>query len=194
MFKFFSKSKKNPDLKNNFLLADSLKKFFTHKKLSENFLEDLEDLLIASDIGAQASAQIIDNFAKTKFQKNIDLETVKKFLAKEIEEILLPCQAKLEINEKNLPQIFIFIGVNGAGKTTTIGKICANLQAQNKKILISACDTFRAGATAQLEIWAKRNNCEIMLPLKEGEEPASVAYRSLEYAKKNNFLCKNSGT
>ncbi len=187
MFKFFSKSKKNQNLNNNFSLADSLKKFFTHKKLSANFLEDLEDLLIISDIGAEASAQIINNFSQTKFVKDVDLETIKKFLAKEIEEILKPCETKLEFDENNLPKVIIFNGVNGAGKTTTIGKICANLRSQNKKILISACDTFRAGATAQLEIWAKRNNCEIILPLKEAEEPASVAYRSLEYAQKNHF-------
>ena len=86
-----------------------------------------------------------------------------------------------------MPQVLIVNGVNGAGKTTTIGKIAQNLKNQNKKVLISACDTFRAGATAQLEVWANRVGCEIILPLKEGEDSASVAYRSLDYATKNNF-------
>ncbi len=187
MFKIFSRNKNKQNPISSFGLGNALKQFFTHKKLGENFIEELEDLLITSDIGAEASAQIIGNFQKQKFVKDIDLESVKKFLAKEIEDILLPCEGKLEFDENIHPQILIFNGVNGVGKTTTIGKICANLCAQNKKVLIGACDTFRAGATNQLEVWAKRNNCEIILPLKEGEEPASVAFRAADYAQKNNF-------
>ena len=187
MFKIFSKSKKTQNSTPSFSFGNALKQFFTHKKLDTNFIDELEELLIISDIGVEATSQIIENFQQQKFTKDIDFETVKKFLAKEIENILQPCEAKLELDETHLPQVLIFNGVNGVGKTTTIGKICANLCQQNKKVLIGACDTFRAGATSQLEVWAKRNNCEIILPLKEAEDPASVAYRALDYAKKNNF-------
>jgi fused signal recognition particle receptor len=187
MFKIFSKSKKTQDPNFTFGIGKALKQFFTHKKLKTNFIEELEELLIINDIGVEASAQIINNFQQQKFVNDIDLETVKKFLAYEIQNILQPCEAKLELDETHRPQVLIFNGVNGVGKTTTIGKICANLCEQNKKVLIGACDTFRAGATNQLEIWAKRNNCEIILPLKDGEDPASVAYRALDYAKKNSF-------
>ncbi len=187
MFKFFSKSKKTQDPNFTFGIGNALKQFFTHKKLKTNFIEELEELLIINDIGVEASAKIINNFQQQKFVNDIDLETVKKFLAYEIQNILQPCEAKLELDETHRPQVLIFNGVNGVGKTTTIGKICANLCGQNKKVLIGACDTFRAGATNQLEIWAKRNNCEIILPLKDGEDPASVAYRALDYAKKNSF-------
>lgn len=185
MFKIFSKSNTKTTITSK--LADALKQIFSQSKISANFLEELEDLLILNDIGSEASSQIIKNFQQKKFDKNIDLETLKKFLCDEIKEIVKPCEAKLELDEKNLPQVLIFNGVNGVGKTTTIGKITANLQNQGKKVLIGACDTFRAGATDQLEIWAKRNNCQIILPNKEGEDPASVAYRALDYAQKNNF-------
>jgi fused signal recognition particle receptor len=112
---------------------------------------------------------------------------IKEFLVNEIEKILKPCEGKIDLDSDKKPQVIIFNGVNGAGKTTTIGKIAHNLKNQNKKVLISACDTFRAGASSQLEIWAKRADCEIILPLKEGEDPASVAYRALDYAIKNDF-------
>ena len=108
-------------------------------------------------------------------------------MVNEIEKILKPCEGKIDLDSDKKPQVIIFNGVNGAGKTTTIGKIASNLKSQNKKVLISACDTFRAGASSQLEIWAKRANCEIILPLKEGEDPASVAYRAFDYAIKNGF-------
>lgn len=185
MFKIFSKSDTKTSITSK--LADALKQIFTQSKISANFLEELEDLLILNDLGSEASSQIIKNFQQKKFDKNIDLETLKKFLCDEIKEIVKPCQARLELDENNLPQVLIFNGVNGVGKTTSIGKITANLQNQGKKVLIGACDTFRAGATDQLEVWAKRNDCQIILPNKAGEDPASVAYRALDFAQKNNF-------
>lgn len=185
MFKIFSKTTEKQSIGSR--LGNSLKQFFLQQKLPDNFIEELEDILILSDIGSEASSQIIKNFQQKKFDKNIDFETVKKFLASEIEAILKPCQSSISFDELHSPKVIIFNGVNGVGKTTTIGKITANLKKQGKKVLIGACDTFRAGATHQLEIWAKRNDCQIILPLKEAEDPASVAYRALDFAKKNNF-------
>jgi fused signal recognition particle receptor len=107
MFKIFSKSKKTADAAKSFGLGNALKQFFTHKKLDVNFIDELEELLIISDIGIEATSQIIENFKQQKFVKDIDLETVKKFLAKEIENILQPFEAKLELNENHLPQVLI---------------------------------------------------------------------------------------
>jgi fused signal recognition particle receptor len=187
-FNLFSKSKIGDQLKNSSQkLSQTITQIFTHKKLDSLTLEEFEEVLITNDLGSDFAKEIINNLSQKKFEKNIDEKFIKEFLANEIEKILKPCEAKIELDSAKKPQVIIFNGVNGAGKTTTIGKIAFNLKNQNKKVLISACDTFRAGASSQLEIWAKRAECEIILPLKEGEDPASVAYRALDYAIKNNF-------
>ncbi|MBP7710084.1 MAG: signal recognition particle-docking protein FtsY [Rickettsiales bacterium] len=187
-FKIFSKSKITDQLKNSSSkISTAISQIFTHKKLDAQTLEELEETLIASDMGSEVAAKIIANLKAQKFEKNIDEFEIKNFLKSQIEEILKPCQKSLALDELQKPQVIIFNGVNGAGKTTTIGKVAQNLKNQNKKILIAACDTFRAAASQQLEVWAKRVGCEIILPQKEGEDPAAIAYRALEFARKNNF-------
>ena len=187
-FNLFSKSKISDQLKiSSQKLSQAITQIFTHKKLDSLTLEEFEEILITSDLGSDFAREIINNLRQKKFEKNIDEKFIKEFLAEEIEKILKPCEGKIDLDSDKKPQVIIFNGVNGAGKTTTIGKIAYNLKNQNKKVLISACDTFRAGASSQLEVWAKRADCEIILPLKEGEDPASVAYRAFDYAIKNNF-------
>lgn len=188
MFNLFSKGKIDDGLnKSSSKLSSSLVQIFTHKKLDDEVLENLEEALISSDIGVETSFKIIEDLRKKKFSKNIDENEIRQFLAEEIEKILNKNHKKLDFSDNKKPQVIVFNGVNGAGKTTTIGKIAANLKNQNKKVLIAACDTFRAGATKQLEIWAQKSDCEIITANKEGEDPASVAYRALEYGKKNAF-------
>lgn len=184
VFGFFSKSKLSG---NSSKIAAAISQIFTHKKLDAETLEELEETLILSDIGSEVASSIIAKLKAQKFEKNIDENTVKNFLSAEIEKILKPVERALKLDETRKPQVIIFNGVNGAGKTTTIGKIASNLKSQNKKILIAACDTFRAAASAQLEVWAKRVGCEIILPQKDGEDPAAVAYRALDFARKNDF-------
>jgi fused signal recognition particle receptor len=184
MFSFFSKSKISGTTSK---IATAISQIFTHKKLDDETLEELEEALIINDVGSEATKEIITNLKKNHFEKNISDSEIKEFLSGEILKILRPCQKTLQIKSDKKPQVIIFNGVNGAGKTTTIGKIAANLKKQNQKILIAACDTFRAAATQQLEVWAKRVDCEIILPQKENEDPASVAFRALDYAKKNGF-------
>lgn len=188
IFKIFSRSKIKDELKpSSNKITSAITQIFTHKKLDETTLEELEETLILSDLGTTASLNIITNLKKYKFAKNISDEEIKEFLQNEIIKILEPCQKALEIKESSKPQVLIFNGVNGAGKTTTIGKIAQNLKNQNKKILIAACDTFRAAAGAQLQVWAQRVGCEIMLPTKEGEDSAALAYRALSKASAENF-------
>jgi fused signal recognition particle receptor len=192
LFGLFSKSKISDQLKGSSdKISSAIAKIFTHKKLDAEMLEELEDTLVLSDIGAEVSADIIAHLRGKKFEKNIDEIEVKKFLVGEIEKILKPCETtrenKLKLDESSKPQVIIFNGVNGAGKTTTIGKIAANLKNQNKKVLIAACDTFRAAASEQIAVWAKRVGCEIIQAQKTGEDPAAVAHRAFDFARKNNF-------
>lgn len=187
-FKIFSKAKISNQLKNSSSkISTSITQIFTHRKLDAETLEELEEMLILSDMGSEVAAIIIANLKSRKFEKNIDGDEVKNFLKQEIENILKPCQRVLALDESKKSQVIIFNGVNGAGKTTTIGKVAQNLKNQNKKVLIAACDTFRAAASQQLEIWAKRVNCEIVMPQKEGEDPAAIAYRALDLARRDNF-------
>ena len=188
IFKIFSRSKIEDKLKpSSNKISTAITQIFTHKKLDESTLEELEETLILSDMGTEVALRIVNNLRSKKFAKTISDEEIKDFLKNEILQILKPCEKTLNIQESDKPQVLIFNGVNGAGKTTTIGKIAENLKNQNKKILIASCDTFRAAASAQLEVWAKRVGCDIVLPIKEGEDAAAVAYRALEKATKDNF-------
>ncbi len=184
----FSKSKITDQLKQSSAkISSSLKQIFTHRKIDDNVLDELEEALISADIGPSVSKNIIQQFREKKFEKNISEDEIKKFLAQEIAAILKFCEKKLNLDDATKPNVVIFNGINGVGKTTTIGKVAHNLTKQGKKVLIAACDTFRAAACEQLQIWATRNNCEIISALKDGEDPAAVAFRAYDFAKKNNF-------
>lgn len=187
-FNFFSKSKINNQLENSASkISTAIKQIFTHKKIDDETLAKLEESLILSDMGVEVSKKIIDETRAKKFDKNITEDEIKKFIAEEIYKILATSQKNLQLDDAIKPRVIIFNGVNGAGKTTTIGKIANNLTNDNKKVLIAACDTFRAGADMQLDVWAKRSGCEIVSALKDQEDPASVAYRAFDKAKKENF-------
>ena len=134
---------------------------FSKSKVDSATLEELEDLLIASDIGVKAAARIIDGFAKRRLNKDITPEEIKKELASDIEKILQPCQQPLQPNTGSKPFVILMIGVNGAGKTTTIGKLAAKFKAQNFKVSAIAGDTFRAAAVEQLQVWGQRNDIRI---------------------------------
>ncbi len=187
LLKIFSPSSiKNQLHKTSSKISSGISQIFTHKKLDDDLLEKLEELMLESDIGVKVASKIIKDLRAQKFSKEItDLE-VKNFLAVELEKLLLPCQKSLQIDDHLKPQVIIINGVNGAGKTTSIGKIASSLVANNKKVMIAACDTFRAAAEEQLKVWANRANCQIITAKKEGEEPASVAHRALIEAKQQN--------
>ena len=153
---------------------------FTRAKLDNQSLEELEELLIMSDLGAETSAQIIDSLAKNKFDKDITEAEIKKFLSDEITAILEPFAKPLEIT--NSPHIVIVVGVNGNGKTTTIGKLANLYKSQGKKVLIVAADTFRAAAVGQLKTWAERSKVSFFEG-KDQQDPASVVYQGIEKAK-----------
>ena len=157
--------------------------FSTFRKVDEDFLEELEEILIMSDIGMDTSLQIVDRLRKRVKRENIkDEEDVKRVLREEIQKIL--DEDKRELNLDTKPSIILVVGVNGVGKTTSIGKIANRLVKDGKKVTIGAADTFRAAAVEQLEVWAKRAGAEIV-KRDEGADPASVVYDSIKVAKEN---------
>ena len=167
------------------ILSFNILEILKNKKIDDLTLEELENVLISSDISLDVVNQLIDSIKKIKISNNDGIKNVLEILAQNIESILLPREHVL-INEKNdEKKILIFVGVNGSGKTTTIGKI-ANKILSNKKILIAACDTFRAAAVEQLENWAKKNNNGFIAG-KSNQDPASVAYQATEEFGKENY-------
>ena len=166
-------------------ITQGVKKIFVNKKLDVQVLNDLEELLIMADLGPTAAEKLTAELANEKFDKNITPDEVRIFLAKKIEEILVNVAKPLEINNDKKPNVVLVVGVNGTGKTTTIGKLAHQYSKLNKKIIIAACDTFRAAAVEQLEIWAKRANADF-LKGNEGSDPASLAYDALQKAKSKN--------
>lgn len=172
-----SKTKENFDSKINNV-------FSTFRKVDEDFLEELEEVLIMSDMGVDASGKIIDNLRKRIKRENIkDEEQVKCALREEIQVIFDEIDNSLKLETK--PSIILVVGVNGVGKTTSIGKIANKLKKEGKKVVIAAADTFRAAAVEQLEVWASRAGCEIVKK-EEGADPASVVYDAIKKTKEQN--------
>ena len=158
--------------------------FKSFKKVDEDFLDELEEILIMSDIGMDTSIKIMNNLRqKIKKEKIQDEEEVKEALRKEMIEILSKVDISLKLNTK--PSVILVIGVNGVGKTTSIGKIANRLAKDGKKVVIAAADTFRAAAVEQLEIWAKRAGADIV-KREEGVDPASVVYDAIKITREKN--------
>ncbi len=168
-------------------ISNGLFGIFTGKKIDENLLEELEELLIASDLGLDITNKVVNELKKNKYSKSSSPEDIKLILSKYIKEFLHNSEKKLIINENKKPYVLMFVGINGVGKTTTIGKIAKKLKEDGKKVLIAACDTFRAGAVDQLEKWCNDINVDIVKGEKEGIDPSSVAYKSLEKATKESY-------
>ena len=174
-----SKSSKN--------LSTGLNDLIFKRKIDENTLNELEDFLIQSDVGIESAKELKDKFANTKINPKISgKDEIFKIFSNYVSEILKPLEKNLTNINKNTPSVILIAGVNGVGKTTTIGKLGKILGQNNKKIAFGAADTFRAAAVNQLEVWAKKINAKI-IKSDEDADPASVAYKALDYSKKNNF-------
>ena len=157
--------------------------FSTFRKVDEEFLDELEEVLIMSDIGMDTSIKIISNLRdRIKKEKIQDEEDVKKALREEMQKILDITDISLKLNTK--PSVILVVGVNGVGKTTSIGKMANRLAKDGKKVVVAAADTFRAAAVEQLEIWAKRAGADIV-KREEGVDPASVVYDAIKKTKEN---------
>ncbi len=168
--------------------------FSNFRKVDEDLLEELEEALIMSDVGAQTSTKIISDLRdRIKKEKIENEEDVRNALREEIKAILDEVDNGLKLATH--PSVILVVGVNGVGKTTSIGKIANRLKQDGKKVVIAAADTFRAAAVEQLEIWANRAGCDIVKK-EEGTDPASVVFDAIQITKQKNadvLICDTAG-
>ena len=180
----FSKFKSNLQ-KTSYFLSSNILTSFQNKKVDTETLEELEAVLISADISLDVVEKLINSVRKVKTSDQDITKTVLETLSKEIEIILQPREGgSLEENINN-KKILIFVGVNGSGKTTTIGKIASKISSE-KKVLIAACDTFRAAAINQLKDWAHKNQNDFFSG-NANQDPASVAFQATEKFNKENY-------
>jgi len=168
-------------------LSSGINNLIFKKKIKIENLNELEDFLIQSDVGVEVASELKIKFANIRIDsKDENSEKIFKIFSNYIVEILKPLERNLEDLNKNKPNVILIAGVNGVEKTTTIGKLGKILGRDNKKVLFGAADTFRAAAVDQLEAWSKKINAQI-IKSNEGSDPASVAYKALNYAINENF-------
>ena len=191
---FFDKLKQGLSKTKNSFEEKMNNVFSNFRKVDEDLLEELEEVLIMSDVGVETSVKIINNLRnRIKKQKLEDIEDVKQALREEIKEILDSVDNSLHL--ETTPSVILVVGVNGVGKTTSIGKIANRLKQDGKKVVVAAADTFRAAAVEQLEIWANRAGCDIV-KREEGVDPASVVYDAIKVTKEKNadvLICDTAG-
>lgn len=165
-------------------------------KIDDDMIEDLEDLLISSDIGMETTMMLIDNLRDSIREKQIqDPKDVKPLLAEEIRKILEKNEEDHHLNLDSSPSIILIVGVNGVGKTTTIGKLAHRLKSEGKSVLIAAADTFRAAAIEQVETWGERSGVPV-ISHKEGADPAAVVFDAIQAQKARNIdvlICDTAG-
>jgi len=176
-------------------LSDKMNNVFSNfRKVDEELLEELEEILIMSDIGVETSVEIISRLRdRIKKEKIEDEQDVKRALKEEMKDIL-DIEGK-ELKLDTSPSVILVVGVNGVGKTTSIGKIANRIRENGKTVVIAAADTFRAAAVEQLEIWANRAGSKIV-KRDEGTDPASVVYEAIKYTKETNsdvLICDTAG-
>lgn len=171
--------------KSSSALSQGITGIFTKKRLDATTLEELEDLLIMSDLGVSVSSRVCERLSKNRFDKKISAEEVQGALAEEIGEIMQDVAKPLTINDQNKPHVILMVGVNGAGKTTTIGKLAKQFKNSGKSVMLAAGDTFRAAAIEQLQVWGERNNVPVISG-KEGCDAAGLAYDALRQARETN--------
>ena len=191
---FFDKLKQGLSKTKNSFEEKMNNVFSNFRKVDEDLLEELEEILIMSDVGVETSTKIIGNLRnRIKREKIEDSEAVKEALREEIKQIFDELDNKLHL--ETTPSVILVVGVNGVGKTTSIGKMANRLKKDGKKVVIAAADTFRAAAVEQLEIWANRAESDIV-KREEGVDPASVVFDAIKVAKEKNadvLICDTAG-
>lgn len=163
-------------------LSDGITGIFTKKKLDQETLDQLEELLISTDLGVTTSAKLVEEFSRNRFGKDISDDEVKQALAQQIAAMLEPYAQPLTVDAAKKPFVILVVGVNGTGKTTTIGKLAQFYHKQGLKMMLAAGDTFRAAAISQLQIWGERTNAKVIAGAPNGDA-AALAYQALEQAR-----------
>ncbi|MGG7516987.1 signal recognition particle-docking protein FtsY [Allorhizobium undicola] len=163
-------------------LSGQIAALFTKRKLDEETLEELEDLLIRADLGVETAMRVTGALSSERYGKDVTGEDVTRIMAGEITRVLLPVAKPLALDLNHKPHVILVVGVNGTGKTTTIGKLAAKLSGAGLKVMLAAGDTFRAAAIEQLKIWADRTG-STFIGTRLGADAAGLAYDAFEKAK-----------
>ncbi|CDX40152.1 Signal recognition particle receptor FtsY [Mesorhizobium plurifarium] len=163
-------------------LTGNIAGVFTKRKLDEDTLQDLEDVLIRADLGVETALRVTDSLASSRYGRDVSDSEVRAVMAAEVEKVLTPVAKPLELDLSHKPHVILVVGVNGTGKTTTIGKLAAKLTDGGLKVMLAAGDTFRAAAIEQLKIWGERTKSPV-IATKLGADAAGLAYDAFEKAK-----------
>ncbi len=167
-------------------LTEGITGVFTKRKLDDETLEELEDLLIQADLGLDVSARVAAALRKSRYDSDISPEEVRDILAQEVEKVLSPVARPLEVDGSKKPYVVLVVGVNGTGKTTTIGKYANQFTRQGLRVMLAAGDTFRAAAIEQLKIWGARAGAEVIAG-DPGADAAGLAFDAFHRAKEKGF-------
>jgi len=165
-------------------LAGGITGLFTKRRLDDKALEELEELLIAADLGVETSTQVVGAFGRTRFNQEVTAEEVREALAGEIAKVLEPVALPLVVDGARKPFVILVCGVNGSGKTTTIGKLARQWRDQGLSVTMAAADTFRAAAIEQLQVWGERAGAPVISGA-QGADAAGLAFDALTQARAN---------
>ena len=163
-------------------LQSNIASVFTGRKLDAASLEELEEALIAADMGVETAMALSEGLKDTRFGKDVTEDEVRQVLAGQITQLLEPVAKPLVIDPAHRPEVILVCGVNGTGKTTTIGKLAQQMVNDGKRVMLAAGDTFRAAAIEQLEIWGRRTDCSVIAKA-PGADAAGLAFEALEKAR-----------
>ncbi len=163
-------------------LTDGIATVFRKRKLDDETLQELEDILIQSDLGVETSMAITERLADGRYDKEVTDEEVRTILADEVETVLADVAAPLTVDPAHKPHVILVVGVNGTGKTTTIGKLAQKLRAENRSVMLAAGDTFRAAAIEQLKIWGDRAGAPV-IAREAGADAAGLAFDAMKEAR-----------
>ncbi len=164
-------------------IVSGITDLFTKKKLDEETLQHLEEVLISADLGSATASRLVQDLAKTRFGKDVESNEVREFFATEIAKVLEPVARPLSVDPAQKPFVILMVGVNGAGKTTTIGKLAQLFKDQKLKSTLAAGDTFRAAAVEQLKVWGSRTGSPV-IARDAGSDAASLAFDALVESRK----------
>ena len=165
-------------------LSDGLSSLFTQRKLDQDALDELEELLIAADIGAPTAAKVVARLAKDRFDKDVSDIEIREALADVVAETLQPYEQPLDMTGAT-PSVVVFVGVNGSGKTTTLGKIAVKMTREGADVITAAGDTFRAAAVEQLQVWSERAGATF-LSRELGADAAGLAFDAIQQGRTEN--------
>jgi fused signal recognition particle receptor len=166
-------------------LSEGIGSILTRRKLDDESLAQLEELLISADMGLDLAAEVVGNLRRTRFNQEVSSDEVKHAVAAEVARLLEPVAKPLRIDPSKHPHVVLVVGVNGSGKTTTIGKLAKLYRDEGRSVVLAAGDTFRAAAVEQLKIWGERTGCPVVTR-PQGADSAGLAYDALVEAQRLN--------